>query len=326
MKNQKFTVGIDVSKDTLDVYYNTQEGQEIYLKVGNDSKGHAKLLKTIGRNHLYVMETSGPYYLRLAFFLESKGVKVSAENVLQVKRYIQMHNERNKTDKKDAKWIWHYSQHRETKQWRVPSKEQLESQQLIKALELLSRQKTMLINQQHSLKVVPFQDKAVLNSLGKLITQLGIQIKKLEAELDNKISNWAPQELKNIKSIPGLGKRATAMLIVFTDAFNKVDNYRQLISLAGLSPKIFTSGTSVRGKIRICKIGGGSLRNILYMCSMSAIKCNLACKNLYERLRAKGKNGKVASIAVCNKLLKQAFAIAKSGRRYDPTYFNAVVK
>jgi len=326
MKNEKFTVGIDVSKDTLDVYYNTLDGKEVYLKVSNDAKGHEKLLKTIGRDHWYVMETSGPYYLRLAFFLNEHGVKVSAENALQVKRYIQMHNERNKTDRKDARWIWHYSQHRETKPWRVPSKEQIESQQLLKGLELLSRQKTMLSNQLHSLKVVPFQDKVLLKSISKLISQVEIQIKKLEQELDAKLKSWAPEELENLRSIPGLGKRATALLIVFTDGFKKVDNYRQLISLAGLSPKIFTSGTSVRGKVRICKMGGGSLRNILYMCSMSAIKCNLACKNLYERLRAKGKNGKVALIAVCNKLLKQAFAIAKSGTKYEAAYFSAAVK
>lgn len=58
------------------------------------------------------------------------------------------------------------------------------------------------------------------------------------------------------------------------------------------------------------------------MCSMSAIKYNKACKELYNRLKSKGKNGKVALIAVCNKLLKQAFAIAKSETVYDENYYS----
>ncbi len=77
---------------------------------------------------------------------------------------------------------------------------------------------------------------------------------------------------------------------------------------------------TVKKRVRICKMGGASLRNLLYMCSMSAIKKNKACKDLYERIKAKGKNGKLALIAVCNKLLKQAFAIAKSGTKYNENY------
>ena len=178
----------------------------------------------------------------------------------------------------------------------------------------------MLGNQLHSLKILPFQDKDVLKVINKSISHLESQIIKMEDALELKLKSWTPEILENLQSIPGMGKRAASLLIVFTDGFTKVENYRQLISLAGLSPKIFESGSSVRGKVRICKMGGGSLRNVLYMCSMSAIKYNSACKSLYDRLKAKGKNGKVALIAVCNKLLKQAFAIAKSGVKYNHNY------
>jgi transposase len=111
-----------------------------------------------------------------------------------------------------------------------------------------------------------------------------------------------------------------ALLIVSTDGFKKVSNHRQLITLASLAPREHTSGSSVRGRKGICKTGNGHLRNVLYMCSLSAIKHNGACKDLYERLKAKGKKSKVALIAVCNKLLKQAFAIATKGTTYQPDY------
>uniref|UniRef100_UPI003D0FDA6F transposase n=1 Tax=Arcobacter sp. TaxID=1872629 RepID=UPI003D0FDA6F len=82
----------------------------------------------------------------------------------------------------------------------------------------------------------------------------------------------------------------------------------------------FKSGSSVKGRSRISKIGNGKLRNLLFMSSFNTCKYNKACRAIYERLVAKGKSKKLALIAVCNKLLKQAFAIAKSGLVYDQTY------
>jgi transposase len=86
--------------------------------------------------------------------------------------------------------------------------------------------------------------------------------------------------------------------------FTRLDNYRQLLAKAGLSPREHTSGTSIHDKVRITKMGEAILRDKLFVCSFSAKKLNTACKALYERLVARGKNGKVALIAVCNKLLK----------------------
>lgn len=62
------------------------------------------------------------------------------------------------------------------------------------------------------------------------------------------------------------------------------------------------------------------MRNHLFLCSFTACQYNPQCKALYERIVAKGKSKKLALIAVCNKLLKQSFAIAKSGIPYDPGY------
>lgn len=319
-----FTCGIDVSKDTLDCCYNTEEGKEVHLKVSNAEQGFRELFRACGMRK-YVMETSGPYYLRLALWLKEQQCTVCVENALVIKRFIQMNQERSKNDKKDARWIFQYSQQRETKQWRVPAREQVESQQLLRGIELYNRQRTMLLNQLHGVEALPWQSHEIVRSLKTMIKKVESEIEKLQTALEAKLEVWAPNQSQNLQSIPGLGKRTAAMLIVLTEAFNKVENYRQLICLAGLSPREYSSGSSVRAKTRICKMGGGHLRSILYMCSMSAIKKNKACKELYDRLRAKGKNGKVALIAVCNKLLKQAFAIAKSGQKYDENYMSQLL-
>ncbi|MGI9525748.1 MAG: transposase, partial [Weeksellaceae bacterium] len=80
------------------------------------------------------------------------------------------------------------------------------------------------------------------------------------------------------------------------------------------------SGSSGRGKSRISKVGNKQMRNLLFLCAFNACKYNVACKALYDRIVAKGKSKKLALIAVVNKLLKQCFAIAKSGVPYDPAY------
>lgn len=323
MKNKTPTpaCGIDVSKDTLDCCYNTEQGEEKHVQVSNNEKGFKQLLKTCGQRN-YVMECSGPYYLRLALFLKEKGCEVCAENALVIKRFIQMNKERNKNDRADAKWIFRYSQQCETKPWQIPASAQVECQQMLTGIRLYNRQINMLSNQLHSIEQLPWQSAELKRSIKQMIKKAEAEIKKLQTVLDEKIKLWAPGQSENLQSIPGLGKRAAAMLIVFTQGFEKVENHRQLICLAGLNPIERTSGSSIRGKSRICKMGGAQLRNILYMCSLSAIKKNKACKALYDRLIAKGKNAKVALIAVCNKLLKQAFAIAKSGTTYNENYMN----
>ena len=121
-----------------------------------------------------------------------------------------------------------------------------------------------------------------------------------------------------------MGKQTAMTLIVLSGGFDKFDDYRKLSSYIGICPRIFESGTSVKGKARICKMGMSRIRAMLYICSWSASRCNKACRDLYQRLLAKGKAKKLALIAVANKLLKQAFAIAKQQTKYQENYSNYI--
>ena len=133
-----------------------------------------------------------------------------------------------------------------------------------------------------------------------------------------------PELVKQVGSVVGIGKRATAILIVTTQGFKHTENYRQLISYAGLSPKEYSSGSSIRGKVRICKQGGSLLRHTLYMCALNAKETNGACKELFDRLVSKGKNKKLAIIAVANKLLKQVFGVVKNETLFNRNYYKKV--
>ncbi len=112
-----------------------------------------------------------------------------------------------------------------------------------------------------------------------------------------------------LQSIPGLGKRTSMSLIIVSGGFTRFENAKQLAAYVGLCPRIFESGTSVKGRSRICKMGMSKVRKLLYLCAMRAIRANKTCKEMYERLKEKGKSGKLALVAVANKLLRQAFAV-----------------
>ncbi len=102
-----------------------------------------------------------------------------------------------------------------------------------------------------------------------------------------------------------MGTKTALFLIVITDEFNKFETASQLCSYVGITPTLRVSGSSVRGKSRISKMGNRKLRNLMFLCAFSACKHNKACRELYERILAKGQSKKVALIAVANKLLNR---------------------
>jgi transposase len=320
MTTQKLCCGIDVSQHSLDVAYQNNLGQIFHIKVGNNNKGFQTLLEHTGPNYHFVMEATGVYYVRLAFFLHAHECAISVVNALSIKRYIQMHLERNKSDRKDAQWICRFAIEQKPELWEMPASAYFESKQLYNTIRQYSEQIKRFNNQLHSLRLLPVQNKDAIKSLEKMNASFEKEIKLLEAKLEALLINWQPEQVKNISSIKSIGKRATAMLIIFTQGFRYTHSHRQLISFAGLSTRQHDSGTSIKSRPVICKKGGKPIRDVLYMCAMNAIKTNTACKTLYERLKAKGKPGKLCLIAVCNKLLKQVFAVVKNNTLYQPNY------
>ena len=173
----------------------------------------------------------------------------------------------------------------------------------------------MVSNSLEALQRQPVISKRALKRLQQMLKTLTQQVALVEAELLTLLEQRFAAQMTLLCSIPGIGRKTAGMLLLFAGGFGftHFDTYRQVIALAGLSSREHTSGTSIRGKVRITKMGGGLIRGKLSMCSFSAKKTNAACAALFDRLVAKGKNKKLALIAVCNKLLKQVCTIVKSG-------------
>jgi transposase len=233
-----------------------------------------------------------------------------------------MQLEKNKSDNKDAAWIYKYGVSQQPEVWQAPQEHIIRAKQMQTTIMHLTKQRTAIINSSKSLETMPIVSKESMRCYQRMLKQLEKEIGLLEQALEALLKEHEEKKMMALQSIPGIGKRTVAMMLIATDGFRKVDNYRQLSSWAGLSPKEYSSGKTIRGKVHISKMGGKELRNVLYMCSMTAIRSNAACKELYDRLKAKGKNGKLALAAVSNKLIKQCVAIAKSELPYDEKYLS----
>lgn len=316
MNKYKEIYGIDISKDVFDVY-GSQTGHNQFK---NDERGFKSLLKHLLSDSLVVMEATGYYHYRLAQFLFKSGVRVSVVNPLSVKRFIQMKLAKVKTDKSDAKAISEYGQMNDVPLYTALNEVQSECLQLFRLLDSYIKQSTASKNKLHGEETLGIPSKFVYRSLKRNVKHLQKEITAIEERLLDLVKQDQQHQLTLLKSIPGMGIKTALFLIVVTDGFKKFENASQLCSYVGITPTIRQSGSSVRGRSRISKVGNKKLRNLLFLCAFSACKHNKACREIYERLVNKGKSKKLALIAVANKLLKQAFAIAKSGRPYDENF------
>ncbi len=308
--------GVDISKDVFDVVNSTGA----YIQYTNGSKGFERLSKKLPKGSLVVMEATGYYHYRLAQYLYEQGHCVSVVNPLSVKRFIQMKLSKVKTDKSDARAICEYACVNEVPLYTAKNKDQAECLQLLRLMDTYLKHSTAIKNKIHGEKVLGMPSKAVYRSLVRSLKSLQKEIGALELRLMSLVKENQQTQLSLLKSIPGMGAKTAMVLLVLTDGFAKFENAAQLCCYAGITPTIRESGSSVRGRARISKVGNKKLRNLLFLCAFSACKYNKACREIYERITAKGKSKKLALIAVSNKLLKQSFAITKSGLPYDENY------
>lgn len=317
MKKTTNYVGVDISKLSFDVAIENEKGKYNHYKLTNDANGFKEFLKLLdNQKDCCVMEASGPYYLKLATFLNKRGVDVSVINPLVIRRFSQMRMMRAKTDKKDAAMIAEYGKTEKPNVWEPEATYVLELKQMQAYVEQLNKSRTGFIRQQEAFSQNTVKSTFMNKSLEKMVENINQEISKIEAKMEILLKIHHEKLFEQIQSIPGLGKKTSMQLIVLSGGFTKFDNYKQLTSYVGLSPRIFESGTSVKGKAKICKMGMSRIRAMLYVCAWTAKKCNRACRELYDRLVAKGKAKKLALIAVANKLLKQAFAVATKNEFY----------
>jgi transposase len=317
MTNIANYVGVDVSKKTLDIAIKQVNGSFLHKKISNDITGFKKILPLLPISCCIVMEATSSYYMPFAYFLYDNNIFVSIVNPLSVNHFCKMRMSRAKTDKKDAAMIAEYGKSELPRLWVPKEPHLIELQQMESILDNLTRHKTSVSNQKEAFTCSGQMTAGVLEILEKQLVYLESEIKIIEGKMLEIGQQHHAELLTHLRSIPSIGKRTALMLLIITDGFTKFENAKGLVSYVGLCPRLYESGSSIKGKSRICKMGMSRMRQLLYLCAMSAIKVNSQCKTMFERLKQRGKNGKLALVAVASKLLRQAFAVGVGNIPYN---------
>ena len=309
-------VGIDVSKATFVVAYSSAKaGKTKTFK--NTTKGVHEFIQTLSvTEHHCVLEATGNYSALLVYLLSKAGITVSLENPLKIKNFARVMLSVNKTDETDARLIALYGERMQPSPYKLRSKSILILKQKRTVLRQLKKQLVATRNLKGSMEVLPLFDAKCKQTIEKTITFLEKQIKGMEEELASLAEDEYKKQMDLLTSIKGIGITLAAALIVATGGFTYFDNAKQLTRYLGLSPTYQLSGTSVHVKGHINRNGDPGLRSQLYVAAFSALRCNTECKACFDRLRSNGKPGKVAVIAVANKLIRQAFAVVTQGKPY----------
>lgn len=312
-------VGIDVSKTWFDATWGV-EGRVRHQRFEYTAEGMGALLEQTPAQAHYVMEATGIYHARLALRLYESGREVSVVNPLVIKRFSQMQLSRVKSDKADADLLRRYGEEHTLSAWSPAAPEVLELQQAHSWLDDVIRERTRLINRQEAHTHHAKPSAFVAKQMSAQLRQLDKQIKDCERHLEVLVKKSFHELYERLLTIPSIGTKTAIELIIVTDGFRRFADVKALCAYIGVSPTTFRSGSSVNGKGGIAKLGQGRMRQLLYLCSWTAKSCNPACRALYLRLQALGKPPKVINIAIAHKLLRQAFAVATTGRPFAPEY------
>ncbi len=315
-------IGIDVSKDSFVAAYPSKSGYTTKT-FKNIANGVRQFINSLPEDCHCVMEATGNYSMLLLYLLQKANITVSMENPQKIKHFARAMLSTTKTDEIDAKLIAMYGEKMEPEPYKIPSESILLLKQKRTVLRQLKKQLTMWTNLQESMEPLPKKDPASKVAIEQTIKFLRKQISKLEDEITHLSNKEFKRQMELLTSIRGIGESIASALIIATGGFTYFSSAKQISRFLGLCPTYQQSGTSVNVKGHINRNGDTHLRSQLYIAALASIRYNAACKETFERLKAKGKSGKVAVIAIANKLIRQAFAVVTNDRPYIDGYVSA---
>jgi transposase len=323
---KRLFVGLDVSKGDLEVAV-TVDGKAIAStrSVRNNESGWQVLVKwalknagRLGCNEVhYCLEATGVYSEGVLEYLqEQPDSVVSMVNPAQIKAFAQSRLLRTKTDKVDAALISFYAALVMPAATEKMSAELKELRSLVRHLEYLIERRT-----QAKTRLEAAHNALVVKSIEEAIGHDDEQIKEMERKIRDHVDKHKGlrDKIDLLKTIPGISDTTARILLC---EFNMAGqegriSARAQTAHAGLAPGQRQSGTSVKGKSRICKTGNSRLRKCAYLPALSATRCNPLVRVFYERLVSRGKPKMVALIAAMRKLLVLAIGVLNNGVPFD---------
>jgi transposase len=307
-------VGVDVSKDALDVAY---RGAPPVTRYPNDAPGIGRLVARLSQQspELIVLEATGGYERALACALADAALPVVIVNPRQVRDFAKSTGRLAKTDALDAVTLALFAERVQ------PAVRALPDADLVQLRARLTRGVQLREMLQMERNRLPLTTPAMQQSIRRVIRHLERQLQVLDDELDDLIRRsplWQ-EKLELLQTAPGVGPRQACALVAFLPELGHV-NRKEVAALVGVAPLNCDSG-QFRGRRRVWG-GRAPIRRVLYMATLSAMQHNPAIHALAQRLRGNGRPGKVIVVACMRKLLvmlNTMLAKAQPYQRPTPT-------
>ncbi|HEK3745029.1 TPA: transposase [Pseudomonas aeruginosa] len=307
------TVGIDVSKNTLDVAIGRDGAAAVF---DNNDEGHAALVAALRRQpiSLVVMEATGHYQFACACALQTAGFRVAVINPRQARDFAKAMGRLAKTDSVDALMLAELAEVIDKRPDRDRFTKPMadKTQQLLHALVTRRRQLVRLQVSERQRKHASHVD--VLPGIVELMEMLKRQVLDIDARIAEHLAKHRANLTALLQSVKGIGPATTAALIAELPELGQL-RAKQVCALVGVAPMNHDSGQS-RGK-RMIRGGRATVRSALYMAAIVAMRHNPLIRRCYERLVSAGKPKKVAIVACMRKLLIIMNAMVRDGQPWS---------
>ena len=312
-------LGIDISKENFDVAL-LRGSKYRHKKFTNARKGFEELSEWLGKlgvETLHVcMESTGVYSEELAEYLYDRGFSVSMVNPARIKGFARGELKRSKTDKLDASLIARFCAAMNPSLWTPDPVEMRELRSLARRMEALLN---MRQQEQNRLEV---SDDIVKKSIRRHIRYIDKDIDALKDEINSHIERNPElrDKRKLLESIPAVGEATINVILSHFASIEKFPNPKCLASFLGIAPRHYRSGSSVRGRTRMSKVGRSSLRKAFYMPAVVGLRYNPVLADLGRRLKEAGKPPMLIIGAAMRKLMHIIYGVLKNKMPFDANY------
>jgi transposase len=327
--NEGYFVGIDVSKETLDLSVVQGNQQIFYLHIANSVEGLKQFFKTCPKdidlgNAVFCMEHTGIYTFYAIEYLMSKKKALWIESASKIKKSLGL--QRGKNDKVDAFRIAQYAfkNRDEIKLWEPPREQ-------VKSLKKLLSMRNRCVNLK-KIAQVPLKENAGFSNRedvkleSKLFAATIKAIKQDLARIDKTIlelitgDEYMKRVFELVTSVEGVGTIVAANMIVFTNEFKSFSSAKKFACYSGIAPFEHSSGKSIRGKSRVSHLANKSIKTLFHLAAISSIRFAGELRTFYLRKVNEGKNKMLVLNAIRNKLVHRIFAVVRDGVPYHKNY------
>ncbi len=304
-------VGIDISKDSLDVHV-LDAGAA--FRCHSNAEGRQKLIAQLPQPQscLIVLEATGGYERHLVCDLAQAGHLVAVVNPSQIRAYANALGVKSKSDKVDARVIARFAQAVKPRPKAEGHERQAELDELVARRRQLLELRTAEFNRRETSMTKPVKQslQRSINSINKDLEKIDRAILELVASYDD----WQGR-LQQLTSVPGVGTVTAVTLVAELPELGQL-NRKEIAALVGVAPFDRESG-QWRGQRKIWG-GRGSVRCALYMAALAAKKFNPDIREFAQRLHDRGKKGKLVLVACMRKLLTILNTMVRDNTMWSP--------